>query len=166
MAEKKIDIIRLIATLIDAGVDFIIVGGVAENIYGHVPSLATLEIVYSRDLTNQERLVHVLEHLNCFYRMKPEVKPIASRLDSPDHHLLISKYGPLDLLGGIVGWGYPELISHTESLNLSVGRTVHILNLPTLIKIRQKMGREIDLAILPLLRDFLEETEMSEQETK
>ena len=66
-------------------------------------------------------------------------------------------YGPLDLLGAIgAGRDYQDLSAHTTELELSPGLRVSVLDLATIIQIKEEVGSEKDLAVLPVLRRTLE----------
>ena len=85
----------------DAKVDFIVVGGVAAVLNGAPVYTYDIDVVHSRDAANIARLLPVLEALDAVFRMQPErrLKPNESHLASAGHLNLITRYGPLDLLG-------------------------------------------------------------------
>jgi hypothetical protein len=150
----------LIKALVEAGVEFIVVGGVCAVLHGAPFPTFDLDIVYSRDPANLARLEHVLREYQARYRLKPEVSPDARRLDTPGHHLLATSFGPLDMLGSIEnGQGYQDLIVHSEEISFDPRTTFRILDLPTLIAIKQSLGRDQDLRILPILKRTLAEKE-------
>jgi hypothetical protein len=158
MPEPEPDFEAILSTLSGADVDFIVVGGVCAVLHGAPVSTFDLDLVYSRNALNLQRLEKVLAELEAAYREKPEISPDASRLDGPGHHLLMTKFGPLDLLGSIVGGeGYEELIESTERVDIGAPTPVSILDLPTLIRHKEKLGRDRDMAVLPILRRTLEE---------
>jgi hypothetical protein len=79
-------------------------------------------VVHSRDAANVERLLRALETLKAIFRFQPErrLKPNASHLGSARHLNLVTKFGPLDLLGTIgQAQGYQELIPHSIELDVS-----------------------------------------------
>ena len=158
MPDPEPDFEAILKALAGAKVGFIVVGGVCAVLHGAPISTFDLDLVYSRALGDLRRLEGALRDQGAFYRKKPEVFPDASRLDSPGHHLLMTKFGPLDLLGSTVGGeGYEELLKHTEQVDLGAGTRVRILDLPTLIRMKETLGRERDMAVLPILRRTLEE---------
>jgi hypothetical protein len=158
MPDPEPDFEALLKALVEAEVEFIVVGGVCAVLHGAPVSTFDLDLVYSRAPRNLARLERVLKDQDAFYREKPSVRPDASRLDSPGHHLLMTKLGPLDLLGSTVGGeGYEELLEHTEEVDLGGGARVRILELPTLIRLKEKLGRDRDMAVLPILRRTLDE---------
>jgi hypothetical protein len=106
------------------------------------------------------RLLPVLDTLDAVFRMQPErrLKPNASHLGSAGHLNLITRYGPLDLLGTIGrDLGYQELLPHSAELDISDGLRIRVLDLETLIAIKEELGGEKDRAVLPILRRTLEE---------
>lgn len=107
-------------------------------------------MLHSREWGNIHRLLPVLDALG--------VKPNASHLSSNGHLNLITRYGPLDLLGTIgPGLGYQDLILHSVELHISEQLRIRVLDLETLIAIKEELGGEKDRAVLPILRRTLEE---------
>ena len=79
---------------------------------------------------------------------------------STGHQNLITKYGPLDLLGTIGNdLGYEELVPRSTEMLIAEGVRVRILNLETLIEVKEQLNGEKDRAMLPLLRRTLKENE-------
>jgi len=158
MPDPEPDFEAILRALAEAGVDFIVVGGVCGVLHGAPISTFDLDLVYSREGGNLARLETVLRDQGAFYREKREVCPSASLLDGPGHHLLMTRFGPLDLLGSTVGGqGYRDLLEHAEPVELGRGTRVRILDLPTLIRMKEQLGRDRDKAVLPILRRALEE---------
>jgi hypothetical protein len=154
---------KLIATLRalhEGGVDFIIVDSLAASLHGAPMGTFDVDVVHSRDAANVARLLPVLEALDAVFRMQPErrLKPNASHLASAGHLNLITRYGPLDLLGTIGrDLGYQDLAPHSVELDISEGLRIRVLDLETLIAIKEELGGEKDRAVLPILRRTLEE---------
>ena len=86
------------------------------------------------------------------------MRPGVSHLSSPGHQLLMTKAGPLDL-PGVIGKssGYNELLEHTIQMEVGSGLPVRLLDLETLIKVKEETARDRDKAVLPILRRTLEE---------
>jgi hypothetical protein len=148
--------LRLTATrraLHEAGVEFILVGGLAAVLNGAPVNTFDVDVVHGRDAANIDRLLGVLNALDAVFRIQPErrLRPNASHLASAGHLNLITKYGPLDLLETIGrSQGYRELIPN--SLELVIGEGVRILT-----ALKEELGGEKDRAVLPVLRRTLEE---------
>lgn len=144
----------------EGGVKFVIVGGLAAVLNGAPVDTFDLDIVPARDEANVARLLRVLDALDAIYRMQPErrLRPDASHLSSPGHHNLITNCGPLDVLGTIGGGlGYEDLLPHTVEMETGGGVRVRVLNLATIVALKEELAGEKDLAVLPILRRTLEQ---------
>ena len=151
---------RALRSLCEAGVQFILVGGVAAALHGITIDTLDVDIVPMRTEENLARLLAVLESLDAVYRIQPErrLKPTPAHLQSRGHQNLITTLGPLDVLGTIGrGHGYEDLLPHTVEIQLGDGTSVRMLDLETIIAIKEEVGGEKDLAALPLLRRALKE---------
>jgi hypothetical protein len=160
MATPAPDFVLQLQTLVKHGVEFIVIGGVSAALQGAPIVTFDLDVVHSRAPDNLDRLLVALQALDAFYREHPgrRITPTRSHLASPGHQLLMTRIGPLDLLGTITrDRGYSELLPHTIVQPIPGGLAIRLLDLETLIAIKEEIGRDKDLAILPLLRRTLEE---------
>jgi hypothetical protein len=158
--QPKIDFLAILQTLAEHRVDFIIVGGVCAVLHGAPIATFDLDLVHSRTPANISRLVAALGALNARGREKlhQQIRPDESRLSSPGHQLLMTRFGPLDLLGTAgVGRGYDELLPRSTELPLTGGLRVRLLDLDALIELKTETGRDKDKAVLSILRQTLEE---------
>src|SRR5471030_420138 len=108
-------------TLMSYRVDFIVVGGVSAVLRGVPISTFDLDVVHSTEPENLVRLLAALLDLDAFYRFQPErrLRPNTTHLSSPGHQLLMTKFGPLDLLGTIgKGRCYADLLRDSTELDL------------------------------------------------
>jgi hypothetical protein len=143
-------------------VEFIIVGGVAAVMQGAPIYTQDLDLVHSRTPENLDRLLPALLTLDTYYRGQGSrrLAPTISYLASPGHQLLMTRGGALDLLGtvGAVGSerGYEELLPHTVEMTVQTFR-VRVLDLETVIQLKEEAARDKDRAVLPILRRTLEE---------
>jgi len=152
--------LSILQTLVRHRVDFLVVGGVAAVLQGAPISTFDLDVVHSTDPANVSRVLDALEELDAIYRAQPELRlrPNASHLSSPGHQLLITRLGPLDLLGSIgIGRTYPDLLPHATELQAGPSLPIKVLDLETQIAIKEELGGEKDRAVLPVLRRTLEE---------
>src|ERR1022692_3226425 len=160
------DFFDILAALRRSEVDFILVGGLAAAVVGVVSSTLDVDIVHSRDAANVARLLPVLESLDAVFRIQPErrIKPNSSYVSGPGHLNLITRFGPLDVLGTIGrGLTYADLLPHSVEKDIGDGILVRVLDLETLISLKEDLGTEKDRAILPLLRQTLEEQRRQER---
>jgi hypothetical protein len=160
MANPTPDFLLIVQTLAAYQVDCIVVGGVCAVLHGAPISTFDLDLVHARAADNLQRLLAALHDLDAYYREQPARKltPTLSHLASPGHQLLMTRAGPLDLLGTLsAGRGYEELLAHTVELEIGNGVRLRLLDLPTLIQIKEETARDRDKAVLPILRRTLEE---------
>ena len=146
--------------LVEAGVEFIVVGGVAAVLNGAPVSTFDLDVVHARDAANVARLLPVLDSLDAVFRLQPErqIRPTAGHLSGPGPLNLIARYGPFDLLGTIGrGLNYQDLLPHSIEMEIAAGILVRVLDLETLVAIKEELGGEKDRAVLPVLRRTLAE---------
>jgi len=162
--KPKPDFLAILQTLAEYEVDFIVVGGVGAVLQGAPISTFDLDLVHSRTADNIDRLLAALEALEARYRTTgvQQAKPARSHLSSAGHQLLMTKFGPLDLLGAIgTGRGYGELLGQTVHLEVGAGLRVRVLDLATLIKVKEEVAHEKDRAVLAVLRRTLEQKSKS-----
>ena len=159
MPEPIPDFFKILKTFVKREVDFVVVGGVCAVLHGAPISTFDLDLVHSRTPDNLHRLLSVLDKLNAFFRERKDLRivPDLSHVSSTGHQLLMTKFGPLDLLGTIGnGLSYEDIIDHTEEINVS-GFKLRILSLEKLIQIKEYIARGKDKAVLPILKRTLEE---------
>jgi hypothetical protein len=155
----KSDLSATLGALVKAGVEFVLVGGLAAVLDGAPVQTYDLDIVHSRAADNIVRLLGVLESLDAVFRIQPErrLRPTVSHLGGPGHLNLITRLGPLDVLGTIGrGLSYDDLLPHSVEMDIG-GALIRVLDLETLIAIKEELGGEKDRAVLPILRRTLAE---------
>jgi predicted nucleotidyltransferase len=141
-------------------VEFIVVGMMAGVLRGAPLLTADLDLVHRRSAENVSRLLDVLAGLDAIYRHDPRrLRPAESHLMGPGHQLLVTTYGDLDCLGTVgEGQSYEDLLDRAPELDIGDGLVARVIDLPTLIELKEKAGRPKDLAVLPVLRATLAET--------
>src|SRR5450759_2930050 len=93
--------LAIFQTLVDHQVEFLIVGGVAAVLQGAPINTFDLDVVHSTDPANVSRVLAALGELEAIYRAQPDLRRRTNEahLSSAGHQLLITRLGPLDLLG-------------------------------------------------------------------
>ena len=151
---------RLLATLADARVAFIIVGGVAARAHGSARITQDVDIVYSRSDDNIARLVAALAPFQPYLRGATRGLPFewsVATVRAGLNFTLTTTLGDIDLLGDIAGGGtYEELLPHTIEPTV-FGRAIRILDLPWLIHVKRAAGRPKDLEVIAELEALQEE---------
>jgi len=159
MPRSAPDFPGILRTLDAHKVQSIVVGGVCAALHGAPLATFDLDVVHARDEENADRLLDALSDLGACYRLRGSriVKPQREHLLGAGHHLLMTRLGPLDVMGAIgKGRDFSSLIS--ECARVDVGDfTVNVLSLELLIQTRREAGRARDLAVLPILERTLAE---------
>jgi hypothetical protein len=147
--------------LAESNCQFIVVGGLAAVLNGAPIQTYDTDLVYARNPKNIERLLTVLAALNAMFRLQPErrLRPTASHLSGTSHLDLLTDSGPLDLLSTIGrDLAYEDLLPHSMAMNVGAGIEIPVLNLETIIALKEELGGDKDLAVLPVLRQTLKES--------
>ncbi len=158
MPETKL--LSTLRSLCEGQVQFILVGGLAAVLQGAPIQTYDIDIVYSRDPVNRERLLKVLQSLDAVFRIQPErrLRPAESHLAGGDHLNLLTRYGPLDLLSTIGrNRTFDDLLSFSTEMSIDEGVVIRVLNLETIISLKEELAGEKDVAVLPQLRQTLNE---------
>jgi predicted nucleotidyltransferase len=158
--ERGIDFEALLTELARAEVEFIVIGGVCGVLHGSSMMTNDLDIVFARGKENRERLVRVLHGVEASYRdTRPDrLVPTEYDLASPLPHLLMTRFGRLDLLGSAHGGlTYEDLFRRTILVSLDSGVKVRILDLRGLIEMKETANRDKDKLHVMHLRHVLEE---------
>lgn len=154
------DLDDILNRLHTAGVEFIIVGGVAAALHGSARVTVDLDVMYRRSDENIARVVMALDPLAPYLRGAPPGLPFV--LDAPTvkaglNFTLDTSAGPLDLLGEMAGVGrYEDAVPHTMRMDVT-GDEVLVIDLEWLIRAKRAAGRPKDLEVLAeleILRDL------------
>jgi predicted nucleotidyltransferase len=156
----RANFVALFKALRNRGVEFILVGGLAAVIEGAPINTFDVDVVHARDEENVERLLHALNELDAIFRTQPDrrLKPSVSHLSGTGHLNLVTRHGPLDVLGTIgTGLDYDELLPHSIETDIGEGLRIRVLDLETVIAVKEQLGTDKDRAVLPILKRTLEE---------
>jgi len=156
------DLERLVPTLVRGGVEFTVIGGVAAIIHGSARATYDVDLLYSRNEANIQRLANLLASYTPYLRAATpdlpfvwDVKTIRNGLN----FTLTTDLGDIDLLGDVAdGETYQTLLSHSFDVE-AFGVRFKCIDLPTLIRIKEAADRPKDREALAELRVLLEESE-------
>lgn len=163
MRRHSFDPVLAIRTLVDHGVRFVLIGGLAARAQGSSIVTNDVDICYARDRENLEALAGALEELEARLRGAPEDVPFRldpRTLEAGDHFTFSTRAGALDILGIPAGSdGYEAMAASANEFQL-FGREVLIASVDDLMRMKEASGRPKDLLMLEelaALRDRLDE---------
>ncbi len=154
------DFPALLEALGAAGVEFIVIGGIAATAHGSAHVTLDLDVVYRRTDDNIARLATALLPLHAYLRGAPPGLPFhfdAKTIRNGLNFTLTTDAGDLDLLGEAAGGGtYDALLPRSETRTL-FDRDVRFVDLDTLIQLKRAAGRPKDLERIAELEAIREE---------
>ena len=156
-APRVSDLTALIKGLKEAGVEFIIVGGIAAVAQGAPLTTFDLDIVHQQTDENIQRILSYLETIGAYQRRPDEkiLHPKKSDLEASGHVLLRTKYGPLDILAAIEqNRNYDQLLPYSTKIKFH-GYEVYVLGLETIVELKRESKDPKDQYRLPILEEAL-----------
>ena len=143
-----------------AGIECVIVGGLAATIHGSARLTQDVDFVYARTPANIDRLVDALRPHAPYPRGAPRGLPFdwsPATIERGLNFTLTTAIGDIDLLGEITGGGnYEALLPHSAQVEI-FGCRCRCLDLPELIRVKRAAGRPKDMDALAELEALLEE---------
>jgi hypothetical protein len=148
---------EILEGLLEAGVDFVLVGGLAAVIQGAPVTTMDVDVVHSQSPENIAKLLAFLRSVGAVYRRLDEklIEPKEGDLSGKGHVLLKTHLGPLDVLAVIEGGrSYGDLLDHAVGIDFR-GHTLRVLNLKMLIELKKTSTDPKDKQRLPVLKETL-----------
>ena len=146
----------------EAGVDFVIVGGVAIRSHGGNYVTDDIDICYSRTRENLRKISEVLAPLKPYPRGMDRSLPFVfdwTTLQHGTNFTFITEMGDVDLLGEVKGVGdYTEAEKASITVDLD-GAPTKVLSIPALIAAKEAANREKDrpgLVVLYALQESMQ----------
>ncbi len=159
-AADQFDPVPLIEALSDAGVDFVLIGGLAGIAHGSAYPTYDVDVMYARDEENLERLATVLRDLGATLRGAPPDLPFqldARALEEGGNFTFETRGGPLDILAYPAGAPpFAELKEASAEIELG-GRLVRVASLDHMIAMKDAAGRPKDQLMATEYRTLADE---------
>jgi predicted nucleotidyltransferase len=157
---SELNIQGILAELDRAGVEFLVIGGVAVGFHGYVRATKDVDIVPAPDSENLERLVGVLQGLDAEIEGADDFE--AGELPDPlepgalalgGNWVLRTRLGRFDIMQWIGDDSLWEKLS-PGAINADIdGLAVKIIGYEDLVGLKEEAGRPEDLTDLQRLRD-------------
>lgn len=151
------DFQRLIEALVQHQTEFVIIGGVALVLHGSSRVTQDLDICYSREPENLERLVKALGPFHPSLRGAPSDLPFlfdARTLRSGLNFTLSVEAGDIDLLGEVTGVGrFQDIAVDAKPMDI-YGMPVLVMSLSALERAKRAAGRLKDITDLAEIEEI------------
>jgi predicted nucleotidyltransferase len=159
MSQARQQTEQLLELLLDAGIQFAVVGGVAAIAHGGSIATRDLDIIAPMTQTNLRRLIACLGPHHPRHATRPDLGIISPDVELSSFRLLLldTDLGRLDVLGNIEPVGSFDSFEVIE-MPLLEGRTVGVISLDQLISIKAHLGRPKDRIVEQELRAIREVT--------
>ena len=160
MVSHEFDFNRIVETLSDHGVKFVVIGGLAAVAHGSPFPTEDVDITPEASRENLERLSSALRALDA--RIRTDAVPDGLRFDHDGESLgaagvwnLVTPHGWLDISMLPAGTGgYSDLVTDSRELEI-MGIRVRVASLADVIRSKQAANRDKDQRVLPTLREIL-----------
>ncbi len=157
----KVNLGAILEGLIEAGVEFILVGGLAAVVQGAPVTTMDADIVHNQSPENIVKLLSFLKSIDAFHRRPDDkvIEPKEGDMSGKGHALFTTKLGPLDVLAVIEeGRAYGDLLEHTVEIEFR-NHTIRVLDLKMLIQLKRLSTDPKDTQRLPVLEETLRQLE-------
>jgi hypothetical protein len=157
--ERPLDLVRLLATLADHDVDYVVIGGVATQVHGHRRTTMDLDLTPDPAPENLRRLRAALEELEA-QPSGPELAHGELSPPDPERLAVAAILPPLSTRHGQVhilkepkgGRSFEQLRAAALVVELD-GIEIPIASLDDLIRMKRAAGRPSDLADIAALTE-------------
>jgi len=139
----------LLTLLVDAGVRFVVIGGVAAIAHGASTFTRDLDVLIAFDADTIARLLGVLREHDPRAALDPAHRPIptsVSALEGFRNLYVTTSLGRLDLIGETPLGDYRSLAARAVPMTLA-GVSVQVVALDDLIAMKRALGRPKDLLV-------------------
>ena len=152
---EKSQLQQIAELLVAYGVEFLVIGGQAETLFGSARVTFDTDLCYRRTAENLEKLAAALRDLKPTLRGAPPDLPFvidARSLSLGNNFTFVTRFGSLDLLGWVEPLGgYDDLLRNAEVYPVG-DLQLRTISLEDLIKVKEHIRRTKDRDSLFQLR--------------
>ena len=156
-----LDLSAILEGLLEADLEFILVGGLAAVVQGAPVTTMDVDIVHNRSSENISKLIAFLKSIDATYR-RPDDKVIGPNeedISGMGHFLFTTRFGPLDVLTFIEqGKTYEDLLEHTVEIEFR-GHFIRVLKLKALVEFKKTSRDPKDKQRLLVLKETLRQVD-------
>jgi predicted nucleotidyltransferase len=159
-ALAELDIQAILRELVEGGVEFLLIGGVAVGYHGYVRATKDVDVVPAPDGENLERLAAVLRRLDAevegagdFDEGELPDPRDPEALGLGGNWVLSTRLGRLDVMQWIGEWELWGELSPAAIEEQIDGLLIRIVGYEDLVKLKELAGRPEDLTDLQRLRE-------------
>jgi len=149
-------LLDLMQGLAESGVRVVLVGGMAARVHGAQRVTDDVDVCYDPAAQNITKLVNLLRGWDAYPRdMAPGRPYTLSRAHLAEHDTirLVTRHGPIDVMRVVPGLGgYRDVVAHCDTMQISNGLTMPVINLEKLIRAKETASRGKDIEALHELR--------------
>ena len=147
MSEPEFNPVPILTAFADAGIDFVVIGGVAGGAHGSAYGTEDVDVAYSRVQENLEKLASLLSRLGATLRGAPPDLPFildARSLSEGGNFTFDTRLGSIDILAFPAGAPPYETLRESATKTDVEGRCVLVASLDHLIAMKEAAGRDKD----------------------
>jgi predicted nucleotidyltransferase len=142
---------KLLDVLIDARIDFVLIGGFASVVHGSTMVTRDLDVCMITGEDEIEKLRDCLRAYNPTHRMTPQRLPFNAYpkdVTGLKSVYLETDLGVLDVVSEVTGvGGFQEINKHATQIDIH-GRKCKVISMDDLIASKKSLGRVKDLAVV------------------
>jgi transcriptional regulator with XRE-family HTH domain len=143
----------LLKALVDHGVDFVLVGGMAGIAQGSSYPTYDIDVAYARDEANLQRLARALAELRVSLRVRGEAAdlpflPDTRSLANGANFTFMTDFGMFDILGDVAGISSYEELRRDAAVQDVEGFPIRVASIGHLIAMKRAANRTKDRLML------------------
>jgi transcriptional regulator with XRE-family HTH domain len=143
----------LLKALVEHGVDFVLIGGMAGIALGSSYPTYDIDVAYARDKANLQRLSGALAELRVSLRVKGEAAdlpflPDARSLANGANFTFVTDFGMFDILGDVAGIRSYEELRRNATVREVEGFPIRVASIGHLIAMKRAANRTKDKLML------------------
>ena len=146
---------KLLQRLVDAEVDFVVIGGVAANLHGASYPTQDFDVAVEISVENCRKILNAIgdQHPRFYQTLgKPPVNRSAEELSAFKNLYFSTDIGIIDLLGSVPPLGAYERVKRAASEFELFGLKCRVISLDDLIEVKAFVGRPKDKLVEVELR--------------